>query len=610
MQNQTPRGGVSPEAVSQTFLSAGEERLAPLARALGFEESRGLLAALLRYLFAPWGNRKIGDAALWPSDIGDDHTPFEFSLALGEELSEFRILWEAQGEEPTLASQQKAGLLLTHRLHQDYHIDLERFSRIEDLYLPPDPRGAFAIWHGVSFRRGCSPDFKCYLNPQARGRELAPAIIEETLFRLGFDRAWARLSSIAASRGPARDEFKYISLDLTSHAEARVKVYLRYHSATLADLVAAARLAPSFAAAQAEEFCRTFLGGDGPYREKPVALCFSYTSRDLAAPSSVTFHCPVSHYERSDLEVNARLKSYLGRHGIEAPDYESALAAVVRRPLDAGSGAHSYVSLRSQRRGPRVTVYLAPELYQTGPRRAEGRAAERPLPPAAEIPRYCAGRSVAEHPFLRRLRREPVDLAKLYALMASAYEGISQSFVPWLAQTIARVGDNRVRSILAKQLNDELGGGEPARLHSALLERLLAALSPWAAPDAKDAILAAGRRLKSDVGLHFQAEDPYEAVGAVMASEIYAEQFDRFLKDEFARQRELVPSDLAWLDVHNELEPDHASDSYRLAGFLPDSERALAAVWQGVWGLERAAWSYLDALYALCYPASTLALPS
>ena len=48
---------------------------------------------------------------------------------------------------------------------------------------------------------------------------------------------------------------------------------------------------------------------------------------------------------------------------MRAGPYARALAAFARRPLEAGVGMQTYVSLRINKGTKRLTVYLAPELF-------------------------------------------------------------------------------------------------------------------------------------------------------------------------------------------------------------------------------------------------------
>ena len=92
---------------------------------------------------------------------------------------------------------------------------------------------------------------------------------------------------------------------------------------------------------------------------------------------------------------------------------------------------------------------------------------------------FYEGIEVADHPLFVTLASREVDLSALWVLVANMNEGISPNFVRWLALTIARIEDTRLCSLLAKQLSDELGNGDPSRIHRTLLEGFVAGREPW-----------------------------------------------------------------------------------------------------------------------------------
>src|ERR1019366_7599466 len=64
--------------------------------------------------------------------------------------------------------------------------------------------------------------------------QLAPALIEEALVRLGFPTAWAYVAQILSRRGPDLDELMYFSLDVSHSSESRLKVYPRHRPGDVA----------------------------------------------------------------------------------------------------------------------------------------------------------------------------------------------------------------------------------------------------------------------------------------------------------------------------------------------------------------------------------------
>jgi pyrroloquinoline quinone (PQQ) biosynthesis protein C len=205
---------------------------------------------------------------------------------------------------------------------------------------------------------------------------------------------------------------------------------------------------------------------------------------------------------------------------------------------------------------------------------------------------------VSAHPLFVRLATNPVDLQALWILVANTNAGISPNFVRWLALAIARMPDYRVSSLLAKQLDDELGNGKPDRIHRKLLERFVAGLEPWSPREPAQRELEAGERLAARSGEVFDSGTAYEAVGGLMVAEIFAKKMDRCLGDEIRRQS-LVPREaLEWLELHEVLEIDHAADSYELAVLVPEQGPPLAATWQGARTLWAAMWGFLDDVLA------------
>ncbi|HET6146525.1 MAG TPA: hypothetical protein VFH68_03275 [Polyangia bacterium] len=217
------------------------------------------------------------------------------------------------------------------------------------------------------------------------------------------------------------------------------------------------------------------------------------------------------------------------------------------------------------------------------------------VPAAEEIVSRYKRIEVADHPFFITLAQGPIDLEAVYLLMANLQQGISGSLVSRLAGTIARVDDRRVASVLAKQLNDELGAGDFSQIRSVLLERFVTALSPWCARADDEALLGAGRRLSRDGARPFLASDPSEALGALMVSRIFAGKMDACLVHDMRRQLLVTGQSLRWLDIG----AHQAQDSSDLAVLLPREGLSLFASWRGAidqWGT---LWRFLDDVHEM-----------
>ena len=214
--------------------------------------------------------------------------------------------------------------------------------------------------------------------------------------------------------------------------------------------------------------------------------------------------------------------------------------------------------------------------------------------PAAVIVDKCRQCEVGGHPLFTELSGTPVDLVAVYLLMANLREGISRHFVIWLARTIERLDDRRAASLIAKQLDDELGSGNFGGIHSALLDDFVSALSPWRPPGEDEVLLRGGRRLAADGARPFEAADVYEAMGALIVGEIFAEKMDARLAHEMRRQDRVKGEALRWLNVHEALEVDHAKDSGALAVLIPKNGPQLAATWRGAVDQWNTLWRFLD----------------
>lgn len=343
-----------------TYQDIARSQLRGLTQALGLSRDADRHEEVRARLFDGWGDADVPQKPPYLSAIGDDHSPFEYSIALGPDASELRLLFEAQAGEASLCANRAAALSFNERL-APYGATLARFERIRDLFLPENPDGPFTLWHAVTFGSG-QPEFKIYLNPFARGPAHAWAIVTEALTRLGLGNAVRTLKN-AANRGGVLDQPNYFSLDLSRRSTARVKVYLRHPDATAAELERTFSHAARHRAGDVTEFCHSMIGHAGPFSSKPATSCFSFVEGS-DEPLAATLHLPVAHYLDNDASIRRRVMAYLEAHRLPADTYDGALAAMASRPLDQTRGLQSYASYRRETTGIRVTVYLSPELFR------------------------------------------------------------------------------------------------------------------------------------------------------------------------------------------------------------------------------------------------------
>ena len=465
-------------------------------------------------------------------------------------------------------------------------------------------RGPFALWHSVVFSTGRPPSFKVYLNPQARGAAHAQSLVEEALQRLGLSSAWPTLSRSALRRGPFLDELKYFALDLASGPYARVKIYSRHHGAAPEDLELACSEAQNYVRGEALDFALTMRGGNDPLLARAPFTCSALVGDCAGRPLWTTVYIPVCAYARDDAKIRTRVGEYLMRKGLDSRLYQSIISGYANRSLDRGVGMQSWTALRSSEKRPRLTVYLSTEAARVSPpgsvpAMTKSRSV---FTSAEEVVRCTADNSVADHPFVQRLEREPESAGPLWLLIANTYEGTSRHFVRWLAKVTAGVDDDRVRSLLARQLDQELGEGDVSRAHSVLMQEFLRTIEPLRPSYFSETWLASGRHLGEKLGTFYMSEDPLVGLGALLAGEICAEQLIRAVGRLLAKQPTTFdPNALKWLTKHNELEGTHADESLILARLIPNEPRAVGAVQRGATGLHHSLWTSLDELYAACF---------
>ncbi|WP_224361536.1 tryptophan dimethylallyltransferase family protein [Hyalangium versicolor] len=345
-----------------TFQEFGTARIQALCDAIGYDaENTETVKRFFTFMSSPWGERRIGTTPPWKSDITDDHTPFELSLAIESDRPEVRFLMEPQNAEgsTTLRTTWEDGLALNERLHQEFGVRLERFEQVKDLFEPVDPNARFALWHAFFLKSNGRPDVKIYLNPAARGPQHSKAVVREALERLGFTGAWRCLSEQVCGEN---DRILYFSLDLSAHRAARVKIYVSHQDTTAEELESVMALSKEYVPGEAWVFCQALKGPTGAFGTARTALtCLAFTSDEDERPSSVTLHVPVRCFARSDEESMERIRFLMEPHSHAV--LGRAVAALAHRPLDVGTGLIQWASMRRQDGKVRTTFYLATEAY-------------------------------------------------------------------------------------------------------------------------------------------------------------------------------------------------------------------------------------------------------
>jgi hypothetical protein len=346
------------ERGEQTFRALGHTKLASLCDALGMRPQLADAKQIFDLFGESWAQRTR--ACAYPSsDITDDDSPFEFSVALEDGRPELRLLAEAQSDSSTAMSNWAAAWQLTEQLGRIYGVSLTRARQIADLFEPTDNNSVFGLWHAACLRPGLAPTLKLYLNPRARGDALVDASMEQAFARLGQSDSYQWLREHALLRG-AKDRFAYLSIDLGDQDDVRTKVYVAHHDAVASEVERVMEAVPGHVAGDAVMFCDAM--ASGPFRQRPLLTCMAFVA-GKREPSTCTLHIPIRCYANNDQIILDRVRRFLSP--TEAALHARAVRSMASRPLEAHAGMQTYTSFRRVEGRKRLTVYLSPEVYSS-----------------------------------------------------------------------------------------------------------------------------------------------------------------------------------------------------------------------------------------------------
>lgn len=579
----------SNRALSPTsLLHLAVDRATKLCGAAGLGDRAEEMVRLCERVMTPWGRAPLAAQPEWMSHVVDDGTPFEFSLAFAER-SEVRFLFEPQGSTPTLGSNIRAGRSLLASLASDFDLELERFDRIADLFLPRTPNGAFGIWIAVGISKDAAPSFKLYLNPQASGISQAPAVVEEALARLGFDRAWPVVGNVLTRRGALLDELKYFALDLSRSRDARVKVYARHYDSSPEVLAAAA----SGCTVSSTDNVRRFLAAVSPeriaYDGRGPSTCYAFVSGN-PKPDSVTTHFPINGYASDDEVASRRVLAGMAAFGVPTDPFENALRGIATRPLADGIGFISYVSFRQHRGEPRLSVYLPREAYAPGT--IESAGAKRRSSGVSERMGQFPGLAIDVHPFASRLNREEDDVVPMLRFAQAvnvAIDGVKDD----LLDLVPSIRTERLRELTA--VYAESGDRGVLTSQSQWLAKVLEVLLPLRPTSVDVRPLLAGRRFRERLRNYHRSAQANERIGAVFATIMFGNAACAMVNTRM-RQRASSTRDAS------ELLPTLSGPlitPWSLAASA--GEDAREEIFSGINECSKLAWTFLNDLYTFCY---------
>ncbi|MEO0536123.1 MAG: hypothetical protein AAF215_19895 [Cyanobacteria bacterium P01_A01_bin.123] len=214
-------------------------------------------------------------------------------------------------------------------------------------------------------------------------------------------------------------------------------------------------------------------------------------------------------------------------------------------------------------------------------------------------------REVATHPYFEWLQSKPLDLNSLWLLFHNLRQ-VHSNMAQWLSTMLCRIDDEIISCVLVRQLYDELGHGKPERINRVLFDRLYYALKPWrrlqpvpASQFDTVAIKSPGTNLKQQLEGYYTDQEPFLALGALLAGKIYAYQLALAIQAQIERTQAISAYDLAWLRQYIAVETDHTGDATQLTRRLEQlsAPRDLVNLkMQAVWDAYD---SFLDEMLAL-----------
>jgi uncharacterized protein (DUF1810 family) len=330
---------------------------AAAGRGLGVAgDAAGHVADEIRDVFSPWGSRLIGTSAgPAPSFVSADGFPAEMSLSWRRGDPEIRLLWESLGSEPSALSNQEAGCELTRRLGAKPDVSIDRYLRIEDLFVTAHPAiYRPTVWHALAWRPGNHPrrlQYKVYLNPQSHGVEHAPAVVDEAMRRLDLASAWRPVGRRVRELAQRGHEIEFFALDLADNGgRPRVKVYFRHREMTVAELDTVAALAHRHDSVRAGRACRIIYPGGGLVGNEPMT-CLAIRHGG-SGPEEANLYLRLPDNARCDAEARDRIAWLMRMEGVDPGPYRRTVDLLAPAPLASTSGLQELISYRTIDRGP------------------------------------------------------------------------------------------------------------------------------------------------------------------------------------------------------------------------------------------------------------------
>src|SRR5215475_4441762 len=125
---------------------------------------------LLAELLGPAGAQPLTRPPSWASQVADDHTPVEYSIAFNERgRPALRILGEALPSAPGQVANLAAAHGFVETQAARFGLPLGRYEQVRDVFAAVEPFGGYALWQSIVLQPARPPEFKVYFKPEVEG---------------------------------------------------------------------------------------------------------------------------------------------------------------------------------------------------------------------------------------------------------------------------------------------------------------------------------------------------------------------------------------------------------------------------------------------------------
>ncbi|MEV1049498.1 tryptophan dimethylallyltransferase family protein [Streptomyces sp. NPDC049916] len=347
---------------SATVRDACATLLEKTARTLQLGLQGAEFVATFRAMTGQWGAARPWGLPL--SDVSPDGSPVEYAVDLDGAAPALQFAMEPLTP-GVPARDPAAARTLMALLAERPATATARWSAVADLLLSDDARGPHVSMYGAEVRVGAPIRFKVWFYLDVHGPDGMFDLLYTALDRMGAGHLWPVIQ--AHVHRPGYDVPFLLSLDLADDPAARVKVYFRHFGTDAEELATVLKAYPGFEPGEVGALCRTLTDGRRHFSVQPPVTCLSlFDVRTLERPPA-TLYLPLWTYAEHDGEVRQRIHRALAAQPRALRRYDSVLAGIAHRRLDAGTGIHNYLSWQPGRPCPRVKVYLSPEMHDVNP---------------------------------------------------------------------------------------------------------------------------------------------------------------------------------------------------------------------------------------------------